>query len=85
MAVYRSNLRAIRFARGMTQTDLAKEIGVTRQTINRLERDDANTTLDLAYKLSEVLDIPIEQIFAPVNYSYFDRYMGKEFDEVKAN
>lgn len=80
MKEYRSNLRAVRIARGMSQTDLANEIGVTRQTINRLEGDRANPTLDLVYKLSGALDIPIEQIFYPVNYSYFDRFIGRDLE-----
>lgn len=67
MTVYQSNLRRIRIERGYTQTDLAREIGVTRQTINRLERDDNNTTLDLAYKLARTLQMPIEEIFSPMD------------------
>lgn len=66
MTMYQSNLRQIRIERGYTQTNLAREIGVTRQTINRLEQNNMNTTLDLAYKLSNTLQVPIQTIFEPI-------------------
>ncbi len=66
MTMYQSNLRQIRIERGYTQTNLAREIGVTRQTINRLEQNNMNTTLELAYKLSNTLQVPVQTIFEPI-------------------
>jgi len=48
---------------GLTQDELARRLGVTRQTINAIENDKYNPTLQLAFKLSRLFGCPIEQIF----------------------
>lgn len=47
----------------MSQAELAKEIGVSRQTINAIENDKYNPTIDLASKLSRKFGVTIEELF----------------------
>lgn len=47
----------------MTQTDLAKVLGVTRQTIAAIEKSKYNPSLVLAYKIAKVFGVRIEDIF----------------------
>ncbi|WP_312355535.1 helix-turn-helix transcriptional regulator [Aminipila sp.] len=47
----------------LTQEELAQELGVTRQTINAIENNKYNPTLELALKMSRFLDVPIEVLF----------------------
>lgn len=58
-----NNIRALRKAAGLTQEDLARALGVTRQTINAIENDKYDPTLGLAMRLGRLLGTPVEGIF----------------------
>lgn len=58
-----NNIRALRKAAGLTQEDLARALGVTRQTINAIENDKYDPTLGLAMRLDRLLGAPVEAIF----------------------
>lgn len=47
----------------MTQEDLAKRVGVRRETIVFLEKGKYNPSLKLAYKIAKVFNAKIEDIF----------------------
>lgn len=49
----------------MTRRELADKIGVNFQTVGYLEREEYNPSLDLAFRISDVLNKPIEFIFSP--------------------
>lgn len=48
---------------GLTQFELAKKIAVTRQTINLVENDKYNPSLDLCIRLAKVLHTDLNQLF----------------------
>ncbi len=48
----------------MTQEYLAHTVGVTRQTINAIEKGKYNPSLDLAFKLAMLFDMKIEELFS---------------------
>ncbi|CAB1240828.1 Uncharacterized HTH-type transcriptional regulator AF_1793 [Ruminococcaceae bacterium BL-4] len=58
-----NNIRERRKALGMRQEDLAEKLGVTRQTINAIENNKYNPTLELAMKVARLLNAPVESIF----------------------
>jgi len=58
-----NRLRVLRAERRWTQADLAKELGVSRQTINAIEVGKYDPSLPLAFKLSRLFSMPIEDIF----------------------
>jgi putative transcriptional regulator len=60
-----NRLAVLRAERGLSRQDLAREIGVNYQTVGSLERGDYYPSLALAFRLSEVFDLPIEAIFSP--------------------
>lgn len=47
----------------LTQEDLANKLSVTRQTINAIENNKYNPTLELAMKMSKFLNVPVETLF----------------------
>jgi putative transcriptional regulator len=49
----------------MSQADLAAAVGVTRQTINALERERYDPSIELAFKLAAHFDCRIEDLFDP--------------------
>lgn len=57
------NLKKYRLLAGLTQDELAKAVGVRRETIIRLEGARYNPSLKLAIDISKVVKAPIEDIF----------------------
>jgi len=58
-------LKQLRTERELSQEALGKLLGVSRQSVNAIERGKYDPSLPLAFKLSEVLGVPIEKIFFP--------------------
>lgn len=59
----KNNLKVYRAMRDLTQEDLAKILGVTRQTIIAIEKDKYDPSLVLAFKIAEFFNVQIEDIF----------------------
>jgi putative transcriptional regulator len=61
----KNELVTLRGALGWSQADLAEELGVSRQTVNALERGKYDPSLPLAFKIARLFGKPIEEIFHP--------------------
>jgi putative transcriptional regulator len=59
-----NRLAVLRAERGLTRQELAEAINVNYQTVGYLERGDYSPSLELAFRLSEFFELPIEAIFA---------------------
>lgn len=59
----KNNIKELRKARGLRQEDMAKLLGVSRQTIVAMENDKYDPTLELAIKTARLLGQPVEGIF----------------------
>ena len=60
----KNQIRRLRFdANEMTQEELAKKAGVTRQTIIALEAQKYSPSLELAFRIAKVFDVPLEKAF----------------------
>ncbi|RLD79734.1 MAG: transcriptional regulator [Bacteroidetes bacterium] len=60
-----NRIAVLRQERGLTRKELAERIGVNFQTVGYLEREEYNPSLDLAFKISECFNMPVEHIFSP--------------------
>lgn len=58
-----SKLKVYRAMRDVTQEELAREIGVTRQTVIAIERGNYNPSLGLAFKIALYFEAKIEEVF----------------------
>jgi putative transcriptional regulator len=59
-----NTIRSLRFAHGeMTQADLADRIGVTRQTIIAIEQGRYSPSLEMAFQIARVFDVPLNDVF----------------------
>ncbi len=59
-----NQIRRLRFDHNeMTQAELAKAAGVTRQTIMSLEANKYSPSLELAFRIAEVFNQPLEAVF----------------------
>ena len=59
----KNRIKVLRAERNWTQTDLATELSVSRQTINAIERGKFDPSLPLAFKFARLFDFPVEDIF----------------------
>ena len=60
-----NNLPLLRAEFGWSQGDLAEQLGVSRQTVNALERGKYDPSLPLAFRIARLFERPIEDIFEP--------------------
>lgn len=58
-----SNVKEYRFIKGISQQELADLVDVRRETIIRLEKGAYNPSLQLAMDISDVLNVPINELF----------------------
>lgn len=65
----KNNLRELRKNKQLTQEELARILGVTRQTIIAIENDKYDPTLRLALKLARFFGTHVEAIFSPGNHT----------------
>ena len=59
----KNRVRELRKLKGLTQEQLAEVIGVSRQTINAIEKEKFDLNLTTAFKMSKLFDLPIEDFF----------------------
>ncbi len=75
----KNRLRELREGRGLTQEELAKVLGVTRQTIIAIERGKYDPSLKLAFKIARFFGVKIEDVFiyeGGLGRGYHDRRQG---------
>ena len=58
-----NHVREFRKNMGLSQLELAKSIGVSRQTINMIENNKYNPTLELGLNLAKALDTDLNSLF----------------------
>ena len=60
-----NRIKILRSVRNLSRKELAEAVGVNFQTIGYLERGDYNASLELAFKLAEFFEVPIDMAFSP--------------------
>ena len=58
-----NRVKEFRKERGISQLELAKDVGVSRQTINMIENDKYNPTLELCLNLARSLQTDLNRLF----------------------
>ncbi|MDA0608584.1 MAG: helix-turn-helix transcriptional regulator [Bacteroidetes bacterium] len=60
----KNRVQELRKAKGLTQEQLGEIIGVSRQTINAIEKEKFDPSLPTAFKMAQLFELPIEQFFS---------------------
>lgn len=60
-----NRLKVLRAERNWSQQDLADRLDVSRQSVNAIETGKYDPSLPLAFRISKIFALPIEQIFDP--------------------
>ena len=63
----KSKLKVLRAERDWSQAQLAEALGVSRQTVNAIETGKYDPSLPLAFKMADLFECSIEDIFSPDN------------------
>ena len=58
-----NRLKELRAKQGLNQQQLGSRVGASRQTISLIERGDYNPSITLALRISQVFQVPVEQVF----------------------
>ena len=59
-----NRIRALRFAHDeMTQAQLARHIGVTRQTVIAIEQGRYSPSLEMAFQIARLFEVPLDEVF----------------------
>jgi putative transcriptional regulator len=61
----KNTLKELRADRNWSQADLAEHLGVSRQTVNAIETEKYDPSLPLAFKIAQLFEKKIEDIFSP--------------------
>lgn len=61
----KNRLRVLRAERDWSQADLADHLNVSRQTVNAIETGKYDPSLPLAFRIAELFELKIEEIFLP--------------------
>ncbi|MCR5522751.1 MAG: helix-turn-helix transcriptional regulator [Clostridia bacterium] len=59
----KNRIEELRSAKGIRQDELAKMLGVSRQTVSSLENGRYNPSITLAYKIARLFEMKIEEVF----------------------
>lgn len=63
----KNRLKVLRAERDWSQADLAEHLDVSRQAVNAIETGKHDPSLPLAFRISRLFDMPIEEIFHDEN------------------
>ena len=66
-----NRVKACREDKGWSQGELARRLGVSRQTINAVETDKYDPSLPLALRMAKLFAVPVDQLF-------IDHWVGVE-------
>jgi len=61
----KNKLKVLRAERDWSQADLADRLDVSRQTVNAIETGKYDPSLPLAFKIADLFEMNIEEIFIP--------------------
>jgi putative transcriptional regulator len=59
----KNRIKVYRALRNLTQEALADQLGVTRQTILAIEKEKYDPSLELAFRISQLFNVPIDKMF----------------------
>lgn len=59
----KNKLKVYRAMHDMTQEELAELLRVTRRTVNSIERGKYNPSIEVAFRIAKLFNVPVEEIF----------------------
>ena len=60
----KNKIKVYRAMRNMTQEELALQLRVTRRTINSIEGGKYNPSIEVAFRMAQLFNVPVEDLFS---------------------
>lgn len=60
----KNKIKVYRAMRNMTQEELALQLRVTRRTINSIEGGKYNPSIEVAFRMAQLFNVPVEELFS---------------------
>jgi len=60
----KNKIKVYRAMHNMTQEELAGQLRVTRRTINAIEGDRYNPSIEVAFRMAKLFNVPVEELFS---------------------
>ncbi|MFA5348263.1 MAG: helix-turn-helix transcriptional regulator [Methanoregula sp.] len=60
----KNKIKVYRAMQNITQEELAVRLRVTRRTINSIEGDKYNPSIELAFRIARLFEVPVEEMFS---------------------
>lgn len=76
-------IAALRKQKDMSQTDLAKAAGVSREIIGRYERSEASPSIDVAKKIAAAFDVSLDYLVGEGANASFDKKSLKRIEDIE--
>ncbi|WP_158800268.1 helix-turn-helix domain-containing protein [Pedobacter sp. L105] len=76
-------ITTLRKAKKISQADLAKEAGVSREIIGRYERNDVSPSVEVAKKIADVLEVSLDYLAGGSDKASFDKQTLKLINEIE--
>ncbi len=76
-AVVHNRIALLRAEQGVSRRDLATALGVHYQTVGYLERGENSPSLDLALRIAEFFDVPVEAVFSLTPFPRVSDHRGR--------
>jgi len=76
-------ITALHKAKKISQADLAKEAGVSREIIGRYERNEVSPSVDVAKKIADALEVSLDYLAGGSDKAAFDKQTLKLIDEIE--
>jgi len=64
----KNKIKVYRAMHDMTQEELAELLRVTRRTVNSIEGDKYNPSIEVAFRIAKLFNVPVEEIFSLDEY-----------------
>lgn len=66
------NIKYLRLARNLTQVDLAKALGVTKQSVSNWENDNIQPSIDMLIRVADFFSVSTDSILGLENRKYIE-------------
>ncbi len=76
-----NRIQILRQEKNISRRELAEKIGVNFQTVGYLEREEYNPSLDLAFRIAEIFDLPVDVIFSTTEFKSITELLKEKSKE----
>lgn len=79
-----SKIAELRKRKDWGQADLAKAIGASRDIIGKYERNENSPSVEMALKIAQVFDVPVDYLLGQGKHAAYDKETVKRLEDIQA-